>query len=354
MNREGDVKNLSARPWQFEAFNTVKESRFAVVSAFCGSGKTVLSIGLAIDDIKMSGYLQKQLIVVPQSMIAENFTRDGKYNYIHVDLCGKKHKKEHKCGKIHTWSVQHNFCDASNSNIIAKLKEWLLRDSSKLKDKFENKSRIGTGLAAVATHQALGLVWNNSSSAEHRRMIHNLTLRIDEAHHVKGVFDLTEGDLAGTNKKRMEGEATNLGHIGRAIVNSKDTTAKLHLVTATFYRGDQEAILSPTVQNQFKTYYADWLDHWKGLGIKRFNIEFEFYKKDPVKPTVKRHKPSEWVRIAEKLAKVNGGVLPGSLWLNTHGYSGLASLSGRDHPELFKHISRSSKRLRNYPWKDLS
>lgn len=72
------------------------------------------------------------------------------------------------------------------------------------------------------------------------------------------------------------------------------------------------------------------------------------------KPTVKRHKPSEWVRIAEKLAKVNGGVLPGSLWLNTHGYSGLASLSGRDHPELFKHISRSSKRLRNYPWKDLS
>jgi hypothetical protein len=47
--------------------------------------------------------------------------------------------------------------------------------------------------------------------------------------------------------------------------------------------------------------------------------------------------PAEWVKLAEKLAKGNKGVLQNTKWLQENGYSGLDQCM-RKFPKLFKHI----------------
>jgi hypothetical protein len=54
--------------------------------------------------------------------------------------------------------------------------------------------------------------------------------------------------------------------------------------------------------------------------------------------------PEEWVPIAEKMAEEHGGTLPGDGWLQKNGYSGL-SCCMRKHKELFAHIKK--ERLKN-------
>lgn len=49
--------------------------------------------------------------------------------------------------------------------------------------------------------------------------------------------------------------------------------------------------------------------------------------------------PEHWVRVAEKIAKENGGFLPGYYWLRNNGYHGLAHARYK-HPELFSHIAQ--------------
>lgn len=259
--------------WQLKAFNDLRKARFGLLSAFCGSGKTAVEIALAIDDFKRTG--NKQLIVVPQSHLADNFTKDRDRHDINIRIGNQ----------IHSWLVLNNYCDATDGKVVARLKNWLLTDSNKLRSTYN----------AVCTHQALGLVWISATAPEKRRMIKNLTLRVDEAHHVSGVFDLTEEGLDNATKNQMAQEATNLGDISRAIVNSPDPRSKLHLCTATFYRGDQAAILSPAVADKFKSHYLDWLDHWKTLGLKNFETEFEFYETDPIKRIIHniRREPKE-------------------------------------------------------------
>jgi hypothetical protein len=53
-----------------------------------------------------------------------------------------------------------------------------------------------------------------------------------------------------------------------------------------------------------------------------------------------RRNPEEWIPIAEKLAKENGGTLQCWQWLENNGYSGL-NQAMKAHPELFAHIMRS-------------
>jgi hypothetical protein len=52
--------------------------------------------------------------------------------------------------------------------------------------------------------------------------------------------------------------------------------------------------------------------------------------------------PKEWVDIAEKLAEKNGGILPHYSWLYKNGYSGLCNCI-KYNPELFKHMKWSKK-----------
>ncbi len=263
------------RWWQPECFEQLKNTQFAICAAFCGSGKSILQVALAIHDIVENNWKQKQLIIVPQQHISQGFIGDEILEYIPVIVNGEKYE----------WKVMNNFCDEKNVGILRKLKKWLLQDAVSLSCKHKGGNII-TGINAVASHQALSMVWNKLTEAEKKKAIKNLTLRVDEAHHVKGVFDVNENGLTDQEKLVMEEESTNLGKICKFMFNKRYKNSKIHLTTATPYRGDKRIILSPDVLKKFEVYYLDWIEHFKTTGIKNFFLEYQEYNSDPIRQVI--------------------------------------------------------------------
>lgn len=277
--RSGQYRKLGDgdRGWQPEAYELLKAVRLALAACGCGMGKTTLSVALAIFDIVNSGWLQKQLFVVPQRHIGDGFTKCDGFNHIKIQVEGVDY----------FWQLgDNNFCDSEDKLVMAKLKKWLLADSSSLRPR--NRLTV-TGIVAVCSHAAIGRLWKTLTKRERKQAIKNLTLRVDEAHHISGVFDELDDSMTKSQKIAMGLEATNLGNICRAICGN-GPTSKLHLTTATFYRGDGATILSPSVADKFTTYYADWIKHFATLGIERFTVDFQPYphSKSPVASVVEQ------------------------------------------------------------------
>ena len=57
-----------------------------------------------------------------------------------------------------------------------------------------------------------------------------------------------------------------------------------------------------------------------------------------------KKQPTEWVSVAEELAKNNAGILPANSWMRTHGYDALRCTMQR-HSEIFKHLKQIKLRL---------
>ena len=277
-NPDGVVLGNGGRDWQKKAYEQLKDERFSFIAAFCGSGKSVVLVALGVHDVVASNYTQKQLIVVPQSHIHKGFVADGDLNYIPIIIDGEKYE----------WKINDNFCDASSKDVLKNLKKWLLTDGKTLAGK--HKDHLIMGLNCVTSHMALDLVWKSLTPDEKEQAIDHLTLRADEGHHIKGVFDIEEneenGGLSDIAKQLLEQESTGLGEICRFMFNSKNETAKICIATATPYRGDKGIILSKTVQEKFNIYYLDWIEHFKSLGIEKFYLEYEEYVGDPIKQVV--------------------------------------------------------------------
>lgn len=273
-----DVKFKKMRDWQVDAFELGKDARFFAVQAFCGSGKSILQVNLAIHDIVSSGYKQKQLIVVPQQHIHRGFVGEDDIEYLLVNQNGIDYQ----------WNIQseHNFCDGDER--VIGLVKWLLMPSDKLSKGFRDNS-IG-GLNAICSHQALVAAWKLlKTDKEKKQAIRNLTLRIDEAHHINLVF-LESEDFSDEEQLAIDCEMTELGRICTFIVNSKIASAKLHLTTATMYRGDRRIVLSKEVRDKFVQYNLDWIKHFQSLGIESFYLQYEEYVGDPIDQIVERIK----------------------------------------------------------------
>jgi hypothetical protein len=271
------IKEL--RWWQNEAFAKLKDSNFALIVAFCGSGKSILQVAMAVYDVIKSDWMQKQLVVVPQSHIHQGFVSSGGVEYISIKVEGI----------LYEWKVNHNFCDDKSQAVLAGLKKWLLTDPRTLANGYYGANII-SGLNVVASHQALGLVFKTMTKVEKKQAVKNLTLRVDEGHHVDGLFDDDEESLTDDQKLAVAEERTNLGDICNLILNAKKTTSKIHMTTATPYRGDRKMIFSPAVMKKFEKYFLDWIEHFKTLGIADFSLEYEEYKGDPIKQCVNRIK----------------------------------------------------------------
>jgi hypothetical protein len=266
--------------WQHAAFAVGKDARFFSGQAFCGAGKSVLQTQLAIYDIVTSGYTQKQLIIVPQEHIHRGFVGEGDLHYMLVEQNGVEY----------VWNIQpqHNFCQGDNR--VVKLKEWLFQTPARLRKGFTGNT-IG-GLNAVASHSAMIAVWSSLTNEEKKLVIRNLTLRVDEAHHIKNVFldSEEEEELTPSQRLVLKKEATELGLLCKYILNSSCKTTKLHIATATMYRGDRATILSPQVRSKFVEYSLDWIEHFNSLGIKSFYLQYEEYDENPTDQIVKRIK----------------------------------------------------------------
>ena len=277
----GGEKGQEQFKWQKDAYDQLKDRRFGFCVAFCGSGKTLLQIYLAAHDYFQSGFTQRQLLIMPQAIIAAGFTRHGDVEHIGLWMSEEK--------KRYTWRVTHNFCEKKwngpvDKGVIQSLKKWLLSPVSVAYRRAATHASAATlsGGIAVATHQALALAWQELSEAQQKKALNKLTLRVDEAHHIKGVFDDDEEGYTAKQKEMMEEESTHLGKVCHAILNSKNRTAKLHVTTATPYRGDSGAMFSAKAREKFgKVYFSKWEEHWNNLGMNLFAIEYEEYRSTP-------------------------------------------------------------------------
>ena len=269
-------KVTKLRPWQIEAIQAGRPARHFLVQAPGGSGKSLLQVMLGQADIEDTG--NKQLILVPRNHIHHGFFDD---DCIQFTLPGQD--------TLARWNVANNFCCTSKTDVkTALLKEYLLAN---VRDQRKNGQ-----LAAIATHKAMVCAWARMRPAERKRALRNITIRIDEAHHISNVFH--EADLELFNRKDQQSildDATRLGQIVRDVLKQDEETVKLHLATATFFRGDRRTIISERLKGDFVHFYLPWDEHFQTLGIQRLQFDYLNYEDDPISDVVEmvRKEPKE-------------------------------------------------------------
>ena len=232
-----------------------------VLQAPGGAGKSLLQVMLAQADIEDTG--NKQLILVPKNHIHHGFFDD---DAIEFTLPG--------AGRLSRWEVDSNFCIRSDEKVKL-LKGFLLTDVRDLR----KRGRLG----AIATHKALVTAWSQMTKAEKQQALRHITFRIDEAHHLSNVFHDNDLDLFNRKDKEAICEAaTRLGNFVNYVLRHDDKTVKVHLATATYFRGDQQTILSERFKADFTHYYLPWDEHFQTLGIEHLGVDFLSYVDDPI------------------------------------------------------------------------
>lgn len=253
--------------WQVDAFQAGRPARYFLIQSPGGAGKSLLQVLLGQADIGDTG--NKQLILVPKNHIHHGFYDDDS---IRVMLPGQDDPSH--------WIVRSNFCSASkNEAKIRLLREFLLADVRKLRKEGR--------LAAIATHRAMVSAWNSLTDSEKQQALRNISFRVDESHHLSNVFHVS--DLTLFNIKDREAileDATQLGQFLQDVLKHDDDTVKVHLATATFFRGDRRTILSDRFKNEFTHYYLPWDEHFQQLGIDQLFFDFINYEGDPVGPLI--------------------------------------------------------------------
>lgn len=266
------------RVWQKLAFNSLKNSTLLLVKAFCGSGKTTLSVVMALYDLIFAK--RRGLFIVPQSHIGDGFCVSGIFNIPGI-------------GRVHLGKKPIDFCDDSDSKTDM-LVEFLRASTnydrlvSTITEKREKQYVVdGSNAFAVATHQCFVAAINQIIKREENgeegllnKCLINLGLYIDEAHHIK----------SGSSKEELKEENTynRLGRILEIILQrSEINNTRVSLTTATFFRGDQGIIVSSENLKRFNRYELEFLDHFDTLEIENVFVNFEEYKTDPIKQIVK-------------------------------------------------------------------
>ena len=262
------MKTISKfRNWQIEAFQLGRKAKNFLIQAPGGSGKSLFQVALAQADIIDTG--NKQLILVPKNHIHHGFFDE---EAIQFTLPGESEPTR--------WTVHSNFCTSSKADPkTLLLKEFLLSDVRSLRKKGK--------LAAIATHKAMVSAWSILTGKEKRKALKNISFRIDEAHHVSDVFHDADLELFNVKyRKEIERDGTRLGKFVQYALRNGDNTIKMHLATATFFRGDRRTILSKRFKQEFTHYYLPWDEHFQTLGIDYLSFDFVNYRNDPLDEVV--------------------------------------------------------------------
>jgi hypothetical protein len=247
------VKGL--REWQARGLKVLGDAQFTFTTAPCGSGKSTFQVELGVRELIRTHFQQKQLFVVPQSHIGGSFSN-------HAVKVGQK---------SYTWAVtsENTFCDSSNT--VQRLKAWLLTPPATLLKGFDGKTI--NRVAAVCSYATLVLAFGSMSDAEKRKAYKNLSLHIDEAHHVNGLVE--DGEKATQEQNQLskvcQDALNGLGH----------KTTCLHMTTATPMRGDRDIILTEKAKQRFKHFNVNWEEWLPELGIKQINIRYQDYDSVP-------------------------------------------------------------------------
>jgi len=249
------------RYWQTKAFEKLYNSNLFLIKAFCGSGKTTLSIVLALyDTIKNS---RKTIFIVPQSHIGDGFAISGKFcvpNLGTVNLCSA-----------------NNFCENSPSKVDM-LINFMLRKANFSDFKHEDEYVVdGSQGMVVCTHQAFNTAMRRIiADGKFDLAVKNTAFYVDEAHHIKG------GEIDAKEDEVIK-DYNQLGEVLYKIIDKADkNNSRVGLTTATFFRGDQGIIVKSEYLDKFDRYELEFLKHFETLGIEEVFINFEEYDDDPI------------------------------------------------------------------------
>jgi len=235
------------RKWQRGAFGTLRRRKRRILVGPTGSGKSLVVEGLALQDL-LDGCCDKAIVAVPQSIIASSFDGGGQPFQL-------------PSGQTVRWEPGHRLIETDD--VVARLRGFLTRP---LKLTRTNPERI-----LVCSHAALVAYHNkfHTTAASDWSDYEGVALSIDEAHHVRCPDDDVESeddaDDAARNKLgRLIGEWLGQRKVG-----------PLTMVTATWFRTDQIAIIPPDRYASFTRYNFSIADYLKSLTyLKEIEIRF--------------------------------------------------------------------------------
>lgn len=244
-------KVFNLHDWQQEVSDI--EYPYCLINSPCGAGKSLAQVVHSFADVERSNFTQKQLIIVPTTPIGEGFSKKI-FNFYHK-------------GRKVSWRISkdHDLCKNSSRGVIRRLKSFLLNPP-------DNRGCTNdevVNLTCVATHHNLGTVWNELNEDQRFQATTNLTLRVDEAHRIKGA-----------RKGIVDPAVNRLGEICSFIFNNNpDLNAKICLSSATCWRTDGGFIVDDDIFNlEFIKSGISWKDYLQNFsGINNIHIRYEKY-----------------------------------------------------------------------------
>lgn len=249
------------REYQSEVLNLFEGSAYNALTMPSGTGKSLIQAALAVRDIIVSHRTRKQLILVPQNHIANNFF-PPKAEPLVFKIAGDP--------KTYSAAVLKRFNFAEKPS-VDNLCFWLLANPATLASAqtvppIENETG---GLIAMCTYHALALAFGRMSVEERIVAVRNLHIRPDESHHVA------------MGEEENEDDKNRVGVILTLLMEHNDNSG-ITLSTATNFRGDDKCILRPEVLDTFEKYRYLFVDNFKNSGIEHFEVGIVEVKTDPI------------------------------------------------------------------------
>ena len=243
------------RKWQKKCFDKLKDESHSIINTPTGCGKSIAISSIVWEKLKNNPKL-KSIIVVPQAFVSKGFlgkkNPDGSTipNFILLPN-----------GERMEWSPFHDLAVGYDESSINGLIDWL---SDRNKNKNINSKIL------VCCSQTFVLAFEKISkmnSTERNKLIRDLLVVIDEAHHVK-IMEETEENIAIHNA---------LGTQVKNLYHSSNRGNQIILVTATFFRGDRCQLLSQEMKPSFVRFDLPW-DKWlpQMQHLKSFTYDYVF------------------------------------------------------------------------------
>ena len=222
---ENNEEYVRERNWQVDCRKQLQNEQLAVINAPTGSGKSIVIASIAWK--KAANNNKKVIICVPETLIASSF--------------GKKIKVKLTDGTKIDWDPKTNLCNQKGIKTIEELVSFL-----STKGNSDINERI-----VICCRQTLVMCWEKFRN---EKFWNNLILVVDEAHHVQ------------QNSNRI-------GEVVEKLSHKNDIV----LVTATFFRGDKQQIISAELASKFSKYSLP-LDVWinQMQHFKNFSYDFVF------------------------------------------------------------------------------
>jgi len=222
---ENNDEYVKERNWQIDCRKQLQNEQLGVINAPTGSGKSIVIASIAWK--KAANNNKKVIICVPETLIASSF--------------GKNIKVKLTDGTKIDWNPKTNLCNQKGIKTIEELVSFL-----STKGNSDINERI-----VICCRQTLVMCWEKFRN---EKFWNNLILVVDEAHHVQ------------QNSNRI-------GEVVEKLSHKNDIV----LVTATFFRGDKQHILSDELESKFSKYSLPldvWINQMKHF--KNFSYDFVF------------------------------------------------------------------------------